>query len=257
MSIFSGMSQFIREQEEESHRNLSQNENNEFDYPIFDFSGKDISNRIIECFLGENTALYFDNIAAIAKAKALKHKFEQRNKNLLEFKDLIIQLCPDDPSFAEKNVRMLEKAIDLENYIYKIRRKYRVFEVDIEKDKIIDLIYPTVYFGGEALTFIDYALDFKLEEIKELFLEDYYAYFTDPIKFGEMATRVDISEKDIEYLNQAIIYKSKTIDVIKLPNDYMFCVDVNKRFNDGDRINTDKAWIFGQKESILKVVIIY
>ena len=256
MSIFSGMSHFIRQPEEESHRDLSQNKSNEFDYPIFEFSGTDISNRIIECFLGENTALYFDNIAAIAKAKALKHKFEQRNKKFLEFKDLIIQLCPDDPSFAENNVRMLEKAIDLENYIYKIRRKYRVFEVDIEKDKIIDLITP-IYHGGEALTFIDYALDFKLEEIKELFLEDYYSYFTDPIKFGEMATHVDIPEKDLEYLNQSIIYKSKTFDVIKIPNDYMFCVDVNKRFKDGDRINTDKAWIFGQKESILKVVIIY
>lgn len=254
MSIFSSMRQFTRQQEEESSRSLSQNKSKEFDYPIFDFSGTDISNRIIECSLGENTALYFDHLAAIAKAKALKHKFEQRNKDLLEFKDLIIQLWPDNPSIAEETVCMLEKAIDLENYIYKIRRKYRVFEVEIDKNEILDLIDP-VYHGEDA--FIDSAIDFKLDAIKELFLEDYLLFFSDPIEFGEMATHVDVPEKDLEYLNQAIIYKSKTIDLIKLLDDYMFCVDVNKRFNDGDRINTDKAWIFGQKKSALKVVLVY
>ena len=252
MSIISSMHHFIKQQGEKSCQNLSQHENNESDYPIFKFSGTDISNKIIECFLGENTALYFNHIAAIAKAKALKHKFEQRNKNLLEFKDLIIQLWPD---FAEEILCMLKKAIELENYIDdNKRRKFRVSEIEIDKDEIIDLIDPL--YGGEDVL-IDSAIDFKLDEIKELFLEDYYYYFTDPIKFGEMATHVDVLEKDLEYLNQAIIYKSKTIDVIKLPDDYMFCVDVNKRFNDGDRINTDKAWIFGQKKSILKVVLIY
>lgn len=45
------------------------------------------------------------------------------------------------------------------------------------------------------------------------------------------------------------IYKSKTIDLLEAPeNVYWLCVDVNKRFEDGEQISTDSAWIFSQKE---------
>jgi len=64
-----------------------------------------------------------------------------------------------------------------------------------------------------------------------------------------MLKKTNIVGKDLEYLNRMKIYKSKTIDLLEAPeNVYWLCVDVNKRFEDGEQISTDSAWIFSQKE---------
>lgn len=117
----------------------------------------------------------------------------------------------------------------------------------------------TFRFSKLYFSFCRLYINFESEELNEIFLNEVILSFEDPIYFSEGTyEHLDIKNEDLDYLNKMKIYKSNTIDILKLPTDgYIPCVDVNNRFNNGDLIKTELAWIFEKHiHSRLSVVII-
>lgn len=143
---------------------------------------------------------------------------------------------------------MLELAIDINNKLNINKsegyEKYEVTDADI--NKVVD---GPVICADAYEEFIHSAIDFKKEELNELLIDQVLISFDSYISVYENAEKTNIVGKDLEYLNRMKIHKSKTIDLLEAPeNSYWLCVDVNKRFEDGEQISTDSAWIFSQKE---------
>ena len=234
-------------------------------FPIFDFWGWEIKDAIFKSWGASCTPDPFlfpkrlETITSIVKAKALRYRFETKNGERLKFEDLIDELCSADKELAEETAAVLNKAVRLETAIEEFRKKYN-FQVKIEfKDEDIDeIVSGPVYYGFSYDNFISSAVDFQSEDLNEIFLNEYLIDFERPIYFNEdNETHKNVVDENLEYLNQMHIYKSKTLDMLKTPRGGFFlCVDVNKRFKNGDCISTDSAWVFGQACRNLEVVII-
>ena len=234
-------------------------------YPIFDFKGREIKNAIIESW-GASTMpepyMFSDrlaSIASIAKAKSLRYRFEKKEGERLTFEDLIKDLCPNNKDLAEETAILLNKAIRMDKSIQDLRQKTN-FDgiVNVSDDSLEEIVTGPIYYGASYDEFISSAIDFQSEELNEILTNEVLLDFEDPIYFGEgNETHEEVLNESLDYLNKMQIYKSRTLDILKTPKGgYLLSVDVDKRFNDGDYISTNSAWIFGQERNRLSVVII-
>lgn len=227
------------------------------DYPIFKYSGEKVNNEITAQWGANSPHNYYlfqerlETITAIAKAKALKYRYEREEQTVLSFEKLIIELCPENISLAKETHSILEKAIKLDS----ITRKYN-FEIAFNEDSINALMTGPLYYGADYDEFIASALDFKSKEHQKYFLEEISLDFNDIIEFQHIK-EIEIKYENLECLNQAIIHKSKALDIIEFPQgDLLICIDVNKRFQDGDIISTTSASMYLLENCFLKFVII-
>lgn len=227
------------------------------DYPIFKYSGEKVNNEITAQWGSNSPHNYYlfqerlETITAIAKAKALKYRYEREEQTVLSFEKLIIELCPENISLAKETHSILEKAIKLDS----ITRKYN-FEIAFNEDSINALMTGPLYYGADYDEFIVSALDFKSKEHQKYFLEEISLDFNDIIEFQHIK-EIEIKDENLESLNQAIIHKSKALDIIEFPQgDLLICIDVNKRFQDGDIISTTSASMYLLENCFLKFVII-
>lgn len=229
-------------------------------YPIFGYSGTTVNSEITRQWGANSPHNYYlfterlETITAIAKAKALKHYYEKTEKTILSFEGLIMELCPENISLAKETHSILEKAIKLDN----ITRKYNSDwpRITINEESINALMTGPIYYGADYDEFIASAVDFKSEEHQKCFLEEISLDFNDIIDF-KYIKEIEIKDESLETLNQAIIHKSKVLDVIELPKGgLLICVDVNKRFQDGDIISTTSASILSLEDSHLNFVVI-
>lgn len=224
-------------------------------HPILTYDGRELYKRI-----AENWTQYYssridfsysnrlEKLIAIAKAKTLRYIHEKDYDRKYNLYDIMLQLCPNNKGLAGVTTYVLELAIDI-NKKLNINKsegyeKYEVTDADI--NKVVD---GPVICADDYDEFIHSAIDFKKEELNELLIDRVLISFDSYISVYENAKKTNIVGKDLEYLNRMKIYKSKTIDLLEAPeNFYWLCVDVNKRFEDGEQISTDLAWIFSQKE---------
>mgnify|MGYP003292108038 CR=1 FL=1 len=229
-------------------------------YPIFQYSGTKVNSEITAQWGATSRPNHYlfeerlETITAIAKAKALKYRYEKEEQTVLSFEKLIIELCPENISLAKDTHYILEKAIKLDN----ITRKYNSdwARISINEESINALMTGPIYYGADYDEFIASAVDFKSKEIQKRFLEEISIYFNDIIDFKNIK-EIEIKDKSLESLNQAIIHKSKVLDVIELPEGGLFiCVDVNKRFQDGDIISTTSASMLSLEYSLLNFIVI-
>lgn len=229
-------------------------------YPIFQYSGTKVNSEITAQWGATSRPNHYlfeerlETITAIAKAKALKYRYEKEEQTVLSFEKLIIELCPENISLAKDTHYILEKAIKLDN----ITRKYNSdwARISINEESINALMTGPIYYGADYDEFIASAVDFKSKEIQKRFLEEISIYFNDIIDFKNIK-EIEIKDKSLESLNQAIIHKSKVLDVIELPEGGLFiCVDVNKRFQDGDTISTTSASMLSLEYSLLNFIVI-
>ena len=229
-------------------------------YPIFQYSGTKVNSEITaqwgatsphNCYLFQER---LDTITAIAKAKALKYRYEKEEQTLLSFEKLIIELCPENISLAKATHAILEKAIKLDN----ITRKYNSDwpRITINEESINALMTGPIYYGADYDEFIASAVDFKSEENQKCFLEEISLEFNDIIDFKNIK-EIEVKDESLEYLNKMTIHKSKALDIIEFPNGCcMIGVDANKRFKDGDIISTNSATILSLEDSRLNFVVI-
>jgi len=233
-------------------------------FPIFQYKGMEIINAIFESW-GASTApddyLFPDRletIVSIVRAKAIRYRFEKHDDKILNFNELISELCPNNMELAEETSQLLNKAISIDNSIKAFRGKTKYdLKINVNEDDVNEIVTGPIYYGASYDEFVSSAIDFDSDEIKEVFLNEVLLDFEDPIYFDDDATHTDVVEASLDYLNQMHIYKSRAMDLLKAQNGgYFLCIDANKRFNDGDCIKIDSAWIFGQKTSNLSVVII-
>ncbi len=229
-------------------------------YPIFQYSGIKVNSEITAQWGATSRPNHYlfeerlETITAIAKAKALKYRYEKEEQTVLSFEKLIIELCPENISLAKDTHYILEKAIKLDN----ITRKYNSdwARISINEESINALMTGPIYYGADYDEFIASAVDFKSKEIQKRFLEEISIYFNDIIDFKNIK-EIEIKDKSLESLNQAIIHKSKVLDVIELPEGGLFiCVDVNKRFQDGDIISTTSASMLSLEYSLLNFIVV-
>lgn len=234
-------------------------------YPIFNYKGREIWNAIFESWGATAAPDYYmfsdrlKTIAAIAKAKALRYRFEKREGEALCFEDLLLELCPHNQELAKETAQILNSAINIDKSIQDLRQKHNFDgRVNISDERLDDIVTGPVYHGASYDEFIASALNFKSEELNEMFTNEILLDFEYPIYFGEEnETHEDVLDESLNYLNKMQIYKSRTFDILKTPKGGCFlCIDVNKRFNDGDFVSTESAWIFGQNTNRLSVVII-
>ena len=234
-------------------------------YPIFEYKGREIYNAIFESW-GATAApdhyMFSDRlktIASIVKAKALHYRFEKREGEKLSFNELIFELCPDNQELAEEITRILEKAVRIDKSIQDLRKKTNYSDkVSVGDDSINDIVSGPIYYGSSYDEFILSAINFEPDDLNDIFENDVLLDFEDPIYFDDNATHIDVKDDSLDFLNRMIIYKSKTINLLKAPDrGYFLCVDANNRFRNGETISTDSAWIFGQERNNLSVVVIY
>lgn len=234
-------------------------------YPIFNYKGREIYNAIFESWGATAAPDYYmfsdrlKTIVSIAKAKALHYRFEKREGEKLGFNELLLELCPNNQELAEETAQLLEKAVKIDKSIQDLRNRNNFNgKVSIGDDSLDNIVTGPVYHGYSYDEFLLSAIDFQSDDLKEIFENEVLLDFEDPIYFDEEATHTDILDKSLEYLNEMIIYKSKTINMLKTPDKgYFLCIDANNRFKNGDKISTDSAWLFGQKRNNFSVVIVY
>lgn len=236
-------------------------------YPIFDYVGREIYYAIFENWGATAAPDYYmfskrlQNISSIVRAKAFKTRYEKHEVNKPSFREIINDLCDNDIELSDETFYILNTAISIDKSIQNIRKKYNFYDgkVNISEENIDKLIGGPVYYGKSYDNFIASSINFESDELNEIFLNEVISSFEDPIYFSEgNYEHLDIKDKNLDYLNKMTIYKSKTIDMLKLPTGtYVLCVDVNKRFNNGDLIKTDSAWMYERHiHSHLSVVII-
>lgn len=233
-------------------------------YPIFNYKGREIWNAIFESWGATTTPdpyMFSDRlkkIAAIAKAKALRYRYEKREGEKLSFDNLLSELCPHNQELAKETAQLLNKAIQIDKSIQDLRQRTNFDgRVNISDDCLDEIVTGPIYYGASYDEFISSAIDFQSENLNETFTNEVLLDFEDPIYFDDNSTSKDIIDESLEYLNHMCIFKSKTFDLLKHPKGgFSLCIDVNKRFQDGDRISTDSARMFGQDRNNLYVVII-
>jgi hypothetical protein len=172
---------------------------------------------------------------------------------------LLLELCPHNQELAKETAQILNKAINIDKSIQDLRQSNNFDgRVNISDDSLDEIVTGPIYYGASYDEFISSAIDFHSEDLNEIFKNEVLHDFEDPIYFGEGGeTREDVLNESLDYLNKMQIYKSRTLDILKTPKGgYLLGVDVDKRFNDGDYISTDSAWIFGQERNNLSVVVI-
>lgn len=230
-------------------------------YPIFQYSGTKLNSEITaqwgvtssqNCYLFQER---LETITAIAKAKALKYRYEKEEQTVLSFEKLIIELCPKNISLAKETHFILEKAIKLDS----ITRKYNFdnSRIVFNEESINALITGPIYYDADYNEFVASALDFKSKELQKYFLEEISIDFNDIIEFQHIK-EIEIKGENLEALNQSIIHKkNKALDIIEFPQgELLICIDVNKRFQDGDIISTTSASMYLLENCFLKFVII-
>ena len=236
-------------------------------FPIFDYKGREIYKKKKKKWGATAAPDYYifsdrlQNISSTVRAKAFKSRYEKHEANSPDFRNIINDLCDNDIVLSEEIYGILNTAISIDKSIQDFRGKCAFYDgrIGISNDDIDMLVSGPVYYGQSYDRFIASSINFESEELNEIFLNEIILSFEDPIYFSEGTyEHLDIKNEDLDYLNKMKIYKSNTIDILKLPTDgYMPCVDVNNRFNNGDLIKTELAWIFEKHiHSRLSVVII-
>lgn len=234
-------------------------------YPIFNYKGREIYNAVFESWGASSAPDYYmfsdrlKTVASIVKAKALHYRFEKRIGERLSFNELILELCPNNQELAEETARLLEKAVRIDKSIQGLRDRTNFDgKVSVGDDNINEIVSGPIYFGSSYDEFMLSAINFESDELNDIFENEVLLDFEDPILFDDNAKHTDVLDESLEYLNKMIIYKSKTINLLKTPDKgYLLCIDANNRFKNGETISTDSAWIFGQERNRLSVVIIY
>lgn len=235
-------------------------------YPILGFKGSEIKDAIFESW-GATTSYdspflfsnRFETIASIVKAKTLRYRFEKRSGERLKFEEIVTELCPDNTELAEEIATLLNKAVRIDKSIQDLRKRTKYNgKVGVNDNNIDEIVMGPIYYGALYDEFVSSAIDFQSDELNDIFMNEVLIDFEGPIYFGEgNETHKDVVDEDLDQLNKTHIYKSKTMDMLKLPNGgFHLCVDVNKRFKDGDCISTNSAWAFGQEYNRLGVIII-
>lgn len=233
-------------------------------YPIFNYKGREIWNAIFESWGATAAPDYYmfsdrlKTIAAIAKAKALRYRFEKREGEVLSFENLLLELCPHNQELAKETTQILNKAIQIDKSIQDLRQRTNFDgRVNVSDESLDEIVTGPIYYGASYDEFISSAIDFQSADLNEIFTNEVLLDFEDPIYFDDNSTSKVIIDESLVYLNQMCIFKSKSFDLLKHPKGgYSLCIDVNKRFHNGDYISTGSAWMFGQERNNLSVVII-
>lgn len=230
-------------------------------YPLLNYDGTLIQREMEKyLFYGDACAQRLRTIIGIVKAKIIKHVFENNNNPSLTCKELIHQLCPEDLELAKETSDILDKVVKEDQFISKINANHPLSKLELDENFIIfDLFKGPVLYEEDFDSLINYSIGFQSIEIKEFVLWEMKGLYYDRIFHdGDRSFRyLDIKGNDLNYLNQMVIYKSKTIDCLQTPNgDLYLCVDANKRYHDGDTINTEKAMMC-QYHTCFSVVVIY
>jgi hypothetical protein len=235
-------------------------------YPIFEYKGQEIYNAIFEnlgATAAPNYYMFSDrlrNISSIVRAKAFKTRYEKHGEHKPDFREIIEDLCDNNVELADEIFEILNTAVSIDTSIrnFRSRNKFYDGKVGISVENINKLVSGPVYYGQSYDDFITSSISFKSEELNNIFFNEVILSFEDPIYFTSGSfERLEVKDESLAYLNKMIIFKSNAIDMVKLPTGaYMLCVDVHKRFKDGDLIKTDSSWIFSQNYSRFSVVII-
>ncbi len=169
-------------------------------------------------------------------------------------------MCDNNVELADEIFEILNTAVSIDTSIrnFRSRNKFYDGKVGISVENINKLVSGPVYYGQSYDYFITSSISFKSEELNNIFFNEVILSFEDPIYFTSGSfERLEVKDESLAYLNKMIIFKSNAIDMVKLPTGaYMLCVDVHKRFKDGDLIKTDSSWIFSQNYSRFSAVII-
>lgn len=225
-------------------------------YPIFEYKDHEIYNAIFENWGATSAPDYYmfsnrlRNISSIVRAKAFKTRYEHHGEHKPDFREIIEELCDNNMELADEIFDILNTAISIDNSIRNFRNRNKHYEgkVSISEENINKLVSGPVYYGQAYDDFITSSINFESEELYETFFNEVILSFEDPIYFTSGSyERLEVKDESLDYLNKMTIFKSNTIDLVKLPTGgYMLCVDVNKRFKDGDLIKTDSSWIFNK-----------
>lgn len=225
-------------------------------YPVLLYYGLEVAERLDETWgyaeYPENFTYsrILRNIISIVKAKTLRYIFEKDHKTDFTLKDIVLQLCPNDIELADHITKIIEKAIEIDNQVQRSLRLSWNGKVFISNEDLSSLVTGPLVTGSEYDSFVNSAVTFKDENVAIDFLDIILDSFDRIFSIYEGSKHIELSKKDYEMLNKMYILKSNAIDLLTFPdrNGYMLCVDSNKRFSDGERISTESAWTFSQKE---------
>lgn len=203
---------------------------------------------------------YLDYVDRMDRKKAFKTRYEKHGEHKPDFREIIEDLCDNNVELADEIFEILNTAVSIDTSIrnFRSRNKFYDGKVGISVENINKLVSGPVYYGQSYDYFITSSISFKSEELNNIFFNEVILSFEDPIYFTSGSfERLEVKDESLAYLNKMIIFKSNAIDMVKLPTGaYMLCVDVHKRFKDGDLIKTDSSWIFSQNYSRFSAVII-
>lgn len=233
-------------------------------YSIFEYKGNEIFNEIAE-YWGANSVpninMYSErhrDIITLVKMKAFKYRYEKVEGNKLTLEDLIFQLCSGDQELCDDISRMVELSVRIDENLRNFKSKHHsewANKARVAESNINELVQP-VYWGNAYEDFIFSAINFSDEDMNELLKGPILVDWYEPLYFDDTETHTELKEEEFEFLKKFTIRKSNVLDLIYNNGSCYMCVDVNKRFKDGEPINTEKAWLWGQTNSRLSVVII-
>lgn len=230
-------------------------------YPILSYYGLQLSNRLDETWgyveypENDTYSKRLRNIMSLVKAKTLRNIFEKGHSKL-EISDIVLQLCPNDLDLANVTTKIVNRAIGIDKNVQRSLRKSWNDKVFIPDEELNKLVCGPLITGSEYDYFINSSVTLN-EEVSDFFVDVMLDSFDKTFDVYEGSTHIDVSKHDLDYLKEAHILKNNAVDLIEMPTGgYMFCVDVNKRFKDGNQITTDAAWIFGQKEGNSTSIVI-
>lgn len=252
-------------------------------YDIFNFKGEDIykairtecSEYVYPCSDPYEMGSRFEQLVAILRARAIKYRYSNNKEPFLTFKDLVFDICSNNKVQAKEILVALEEAVDIDSKIQerekqlkedmirlgadrektselKLNINWNIEWEDIEDITSLDIIQDESCFTE----FVNLAFDFK-ETCYNKYIDYIIEGFVEPIYFDRRSIHHELTNEELDILNEMKIYKSRIMDIIQKSDHAYRAIDVYNRFKDGEVVSTEQSWVLEQKHSDMSVFVIY